>query len=302
MQSLLEDIVQQVQPLIGQGKVADYIPALAKVKSNSLGMAVYTASGEIFKTGDADTPFSIQSISKVLSLIMALDLYGESLWERVGREPSGQAFNSIIELELKQGVPRNPFINAGAIQICDMLQSRYVAPKQRIKELVWQLSGNKRIFANKEVADSEMEFGSRSAAMAHLLKAFNNFHNPVDKVLSTYFHACSLEMSCVDLAKTMSFLANHGRSVVTQNQIVSARESKQINALLATCGLYDEAGEFAYRVGMSGKSGVGGGIIAVIPGELSVCVWSPELNKAGNSLAGSKALELFTTSLGRSIY
>jgi glutaminase len=233
---------------------------------------------------------------------MALDLYGESLWERVGREPSGQAFNSIIELELKQGIPRNPFINAGAIQICDMLQSRYVAPKQRIKELVWQLSGNKRIYANKEVADSEMEFGSRSAAMAHLMKAFNNFRNPVDKVLGAYFHACSLEMSCVDLAKTMSFLANHGRSVVTRNQIVSARESKQINALLATCGLYDEAGEFAYRVGMPGKSGVGGGIIAVIPGELSVCVWSPELNKAGNSLAGSKALELFTTSLGRSIY
>ena len=302
MQSLLSDIVEQVQPLIGQGKVAGYIPALAEVLPNSFGIAVYDISGQVFKAGDADIPFSIQSISKVLSLTLALELYGETLWERVGREPSGQAFNSIIELELTHGIPSNPFINAGALQVCDMLQSRYAAPKQRIKELAWQLSGNKGIGANKKIATSEMQFGSRSAAMAYLMKAFNNFSNPVERVLSTYFHACSLEMTCVDLAKSMSFLANHGRSVVDQKQIVSPRQSKQINALLATCGLYDEAGDFAYRVGMPGKSGVGGGIVAVIPGELSVCVWSPELNPAGNSLAGSKALELFTTSLGRSIY
>jgi glutaminase len=302
MQSLLSDIVQQVQPSLGKGKVADYIPALAEVSPDNFGIAVYDVSGQVFKAGDADTPFSIQSISKLLSLTLAIDLYGEDLWERVGREPSGQAFNSIIELELKHGIPRNPFINAGALQICDMLQSRYVAPKQRIKELAWQLSGNEGICANKKVAASEMQFGARSAAMAYLMKAFDNFSNPVDEVLDTYFHACSLEMSCVDLGRSVSFLANHGRSVVDQKQVVSDRQSKQINALLATCGLYDEAGEFAYRVGLPGKSGVGGGIVAVIPGELSICVWSPELNTSGNSLAGCKALELFTTSLGKSIY
>jgi glutaminase len=302
MQSLLSDIVQQVQPSLGKGKVADYIPALAEVSPDNFGIAVYDVSGQVFKAGDADTPFSIQSISKLLSLTLAIDLYGEDLWERVGREPSGQAFNSIIELELKHGIPRNPFINAGALQICDMLQSRYVAPKQRIKELAWQLSGNEGICANKKVAASEMQFGARSAAMAYLMKAFDNFSNPVDEVLDTYFHACSLEMSCVDLVKSVSFLANHGRSVVDQKQVVSDRQSKQINALLATCGLYDEAGEFAYRVGLPGKSGVGGGIVAVIPGELSICVWSPGLNPSGNSLAGCKALELFTTSLGKSIF
>jgi glutaminase len=302
MQSLLLDIVQQVQALIGKGKVATYIPALAEVSPHHFGIAVCDTSGQVFKAGDADIPFSIQSISKLLSLTLALDLYGEKLWERVGREPSGQAFNSIIELELKEGIPRNPFINAGALQVCDMLQSRYAAPKQRIKELAWQLSGNPGIYANKDVAASEMQFGARSAAMAHLMKAFDNFANPVDEVLETYFHACSLEMSCVDLVKGVSFLANKGRSVVDQTQVVSNRQSKQINALLATCGLYDEAGEFAYRVGLPGKSGVGGGIVAVIPGELSICVWSPELNPSGNSLAGCKALELFTTSLGKSIY
>jgi glutaminase len=302
MQSLLSDIVQQVQVLRGKGQVANYIPALAEVSPHHFGIAVYDISGQIFKAGDADIPFSIQSISKLLSLTLAIEIYGETLWERVGREPSGQAFNSIIELERKQGIPRNPFINAGALQVCDMLQSRYAAPKQRIKELAWQLSGNQGIHGNTTVAASEMQFGARSAAMAHLMKAFDNFSNPVDTVLDTYFHACSLEMSCVDLAKAVSFLANHGRSVVDQKQVVSPRQSKQINALLATCGLYDEAGEFAYRVGLPGKSGVGGGIVAVIPGELSICVWSPELNPSGNSLAGCKALELFTTSLGKSIF
>ena len=302
MQSLLLDIAEQVKPLMGKGKVADYIPALADVSPHHFGIAVYDVSGQVFQAGDADVPFSIQSISKLLSLTLALDIYGETLWERVGREPSGQAFNSIIELELKKGIPRNPFINAGALQVCDMLQSRNAAPKQRIKELACQLSGNEGICGNKNVAASEMQFGARSAAMGHLMKAFDNFSNPVDEVLDTYFHACSLEMSCVDLVKSVSFLANHGRSVVDQTQVVSHRQSKQINALLATCGLYDEAGEFAYRVGLPGKSGVGGGLVAVIPGELSICVWSPELNPSGNSLAGCKALELFTTSLGKSIY
>jgi glutaminase len=302
MQSLLLDIVEQVKPLIGKGKVADYIPALAEVAPKHFGIAVFDVSGHLFKAGDADTPFSIQSISKILTLTLALEIYGEKLWQRVGREPSGQPFNSLIELELKQGIPRNPFINAGAIQICDMLQSRYATPKQKITELVRQLSGNEHICANRKVAASEMEFGARSAAMAHLMKAFDNFRNPVDEVLDTYFYACSLEMSCVDLAKLFSFLANRGVSALNQKQVVSLKQSKQMNALLATCGLYDEAGEFAYRVGMPGKSGVGGGIVAVIPGELSICVWSPELNLSGNSLAGSKALELFTTSLGKSIF
>jgi glutaminase len=302
MQSILDEIVHKVQPLLNKGKVADYIPALACVELEQFGIAVCTNDGQVYGAGSAQVPFSIQSISKLLSLTMAMDIYGEDIWQSVGREPSGQAFNSLIQLELEQGVPRNPFINAGALQVCDLLQSRLSAPKQRLKELVWALSGNPNIVANKVVANSEMRHSARNAAAAYLMKAFDNFNNQVDHVLASYFHACSVEMSCVDLAKTFSFLANEGLSSIQNKQVVSTQECKQLNALLVTCGLYDEAGRFAYKVGMPGKSGVGGGIIAVIPRELSVCVWSPGLNGSGNSLAGLAALQHFTTLLGRSIF
>lgn len=302
MQKLLDDIYQHCLPLLGQGQVADYIPALAAVDPGQFGIAVCTLDGEVYTAGDAEVSFSIQSISKLLSLILAIEIYGEELWHKVGREPSGQAFNSLIQLELEQGIPRNPFINAGAIKVCDLLQGRLAAPKYRMKELACQLTGNSHITSNKVVAQSEMEHSARNAAMAYLMKAFSNFDNPVEQVLASYFHHCALEMSCVDLARGFAFLANQGRSVLDQHQVISPRQTKQVNALLATCGLYDEAGEFAYRVGMPGKSGVGGGIVAVIPGELCICVWSPELNTSGNSLVGCHALELFTTKLGKSIF
>lgn len=298
----LEAILNQVRPLLGQGAVADYIPALANVNGNKLGIALCDIHGNVYSAGDADEPFSIQSISKVLSLTLAFNIYGEALWQKVGREPSGQAFNSLIQLELEKGIPRNPFINAGAIRVCDLITTRLATPKQRLKELLWDLCGTTDIASNRTVAKSERKFSSRNAAMAHLMKSFNNFENDVQQVLKVYFHACAIEMSCVDLAKAFSFLANKGASAITQRQVVTARQSKQLNALLATCGLYDQAGDFAYRVGLPGKSGVGGGIIAIVPGECAVCVWSPELNRYGNSLAGSEALALFTDALGRSIF
>ncbi|WP_375752535.1 glutaminase B [Vibrio sp. HN007] len=300
---MLSEILDEVRPLIGQGKVADYIPALAKVSGNKLAMAIYTNDGTIYKAGDADEAFSIQSISKVLSLTLAMVVYeSDEIWSRVGKEPSGQAFNSLIQLEMEKGIPRNPFINAGAIVIADMLQSRFSAPKQRLLEFVRNLSGDTHIVYDKIVAASEMMHSDRNAAIAYLMRSFGNFDNDVIPVLNNYFHACALKMSCVDLAKTFSYLANQGVSVETGRQIITAQQSKQLNALLATCGLYDGAGEFAYRVGMPGKSGVGGGIIAVIPGEMTIAVWSPELDQSGNSLAGTAALELLTTKLGRSIF
>jgi len=239
--------------------------------------------GELFTAGDAFEPFSIQSISKALSLTLALTLYQEEeIWARVGKEPSGQPFNSLIQLEFEHGIPRNPFINAGALVVSDLLETRLTAPRQRTLELVRRLCGNPAIMADQVVARSEYQHAARNAAIAYLMKAYGNFENEVDKVLQSYFNACAIRMSCVDL--------------------LPARTTKQVNALLATCGLYDEAGDFAYRVGMPGKSGVGGGIMALIPGELTVCVWSPELNKAGNSLAGTAALELLAERLGRSIF
>ncbi|EGQ9395550.1 MULTISPECIES: glutaminase B [Vibrio] len=300
---ILASIIEEVRPLIGQGKVADYIPALAKVPSEKLGIAVFTNQGEVITAGDAQEGFSIQSISKVLSLTLAMGLYQpDELWSRVGKEPSGQAFNSLIQLEMEQGIPRNPFINAGAIVVCDMLQSRLSAPRQRLLEFVRQLSGEPLIAYDKIVAASEMMHSDRNAAIAYLMRSFGNFHNEVIPVLHNYFHACALKMSCVELAKTFSYLANKGVSVVTGETVITPTQSKQTNALLATCGLYDGAGEFAYRVGMPGKSGVGGGIIAVVPGEMTIAVWSPALDQSGNSLAGTRALELLAQRIGRSIF
>ncbi|MGF1909108.1 glutaminase B [Vibrio kasasachensis] len=300
---ILADILEEVRPLIGQGKVADYIPALAKVPNTKLGIAVFTNQGEVIKAGDADEGFSIQSISKAVSLTLAMSLYNpEEIWERVGKEPSGQAFNSMIQLEMEQGIPRNPFINAGAIVVADLLHSRLSAPRQRMLEFVRQLSGENQIVYDKVVAASEMMHGDRNAAIAYLMRAFGNFENDVLPVLNNYFHACALKMNCVDLAKMFSYLANKGVSVQTNKPIITPMQTKQLNALLATCGLYDGAGEFAYRVGMPGKSGVGGGIIAIVPGEMSIAVWSPELDASGNSLAGTKALELLSERIGRSIF
>ena len=301
-QALLEQVVEKVRPLLGQGKVADYIPALANVDPNKLGIAVTTIDGTTIGAGDYLEPFSIQSISKVFSLTLALTLYEESeIWSRVGKEPSGQSFNSLVQVELEKGLPRNPFINAGALIIADLLQARLGAPKHRMLEVVRELTNNPSIMYDKVVASSEYEHSARNAAIAYLMKSFGNFNNDVDTVLQSYFHYCAMRMSCADLSKAMLYLANRGKSL-TGSQLITPVQTRQMNALLATSGLYDGAGEFAYRVGMPGKSGVGGGIIAVIPGDMSVCVWSPELDLNGNSLAGTAALEEFCQRLGRSIF
>ncbi len=300
--ALLEEVVEKVRPLLGQGKVADYIPALAEVNANKLGIAVTTRDGVTIGAGDYLEPFSIQSISKVFSLTLALMHYEEpEIWSRVGKEPSGQSFNSLVQVELEKGLPRNPFINAGALVIADLLQGRLGAPKQRMLEIVRGLSDNHRIGYDKTVARSEYQHSARNAAIAYLMKSFGNFNNDVDTVLKSYFHYCSLRMSCADLSKAMFYLANGGKSLAGK-QLITPVQTRQLNALLATSGLYDGAGEFAYRVGMPGKSGVGGGIIAVIPGDMSVCVWSPELDANGNSLAGTAALENLCQTLGRSIF
>ena len=175
---LLASILEEVRPLLGQGKVADYIPALAQVPADRLGIAVCTVEGELFTAGDAFEPFSIQSISKALSLTLALTLYQEEeIWARVGKEPSGQPFNSLVQLEFEQGIPRNPFINAGALVVSDLLETRLTAPRQRTLELVRRLCGNPAIMADQVVARSEYQHSARNAAIAYLMKAYGNFEN-----------------------------------------------------------------------------------------------------------------------------
>ncbi len=302
MQAVLDEILEQVRPLLGQGKVADYIPALAEVPGQRLAIAVMGVDGSLYTAGDAREAFSIQSISKVFSLVQAIQHSGEEIWQRLGHEPSGQPFNSLVQLEFERGRPRNPFINAGALVICDINQSRFAAPALSMRDLARRLAGNPLLVSDAKVAESEYQHRARNAAAAYLMQAFGNFHNEVETVLRSYFHHCALAMSCVDLARAFGFLANQGLCPRSGEQILTPRQTQQVNAIMATSGLYDEAGNFAYRVGLPGKSGVGGGIVAVVPGRFSVCVWSPELNAAGNSLAGMAALESLSERIGWSVF
>lgn len=299
---ILEEIRERVRPCLGQGRVATYIPALARVPADKFGIAVRTVAGDEFAAGDADEPFSVQSVSKVFTLMLALERVGEALWERVGREPSGNPFNSLSQLEYERGIPRNPLINAGALVVLDVLHEAAPEPKRAILEYVRALAGNPRIGYDEEVAASEDEFGFRNRALANFIKSHGNLRAPVEPLLDAYFHHCALAMSCRDLARAFLPLANRGVAPGLGRAVLSPEQTRHVNALLATCGLYDAVGNFAYRVGLPAKSGVGGGIVAVMPGRLAVAVWSPGLEKSGNSLAGIAALELFASRAGLSIF
>ena len=301
-QAVLDAIVRDVQPLLEQGRVADYIPLLAQVPRERFGIAVATLDGGLYCAGDASEPFSIQSISKVFTLTLALEAVGERLWERVGREPSGSAFNSLVQLEHERGIPRNPFINAGAHVLSDVVLTHCRQPRQTLLDFVRARCGNPAIDADAAVARSEKAAGFRNAAMANFLKSFGNLRQDVEAVLDFYFFHCSLAMSCVDLARSMLFLANRGHCPVSDTAVVTATRAKRINALMLTCGNYDAAGDFAFAVGVPAKSGVGGGIVGVVPGRLAIAVWSPGLDEKGNSLAGTAALERFTSATNLSVF
>ncbi|MER5810887.1 glutaminase [Streptomyces sp. NPDC002033] len=298
---LLERIAADVAPLVGSGTPAEYIPALASVDPGQFGMALADLDGNVYGAGDWRTPFSAQSVTKVFALALALAEGGDSLWERVGREPSGNPFNSLVQLEYENGIPRNPFINAGALVVTDRLQTLTGDASSELLDFLRQESGNPEIGFDAEVAASEQEHGDRNAAVAHFMASYGNLDNPVPALLDHYFWQCSIEMSCGDLALAGRFLARHGLRA-DGSRLLTRSEAKQINAVMLTCGTYDAAGEFAYRVGLPGKSGVGGGIIAVVPGRCTLAVWSPGLDAQGNSVAGVAALDRFTTLTGLSIF
>jgi glutaminase len=300
-QELLNQVLKEVRPVMGQGKVASYIPALAAVDPGQFGMALATVDGELFGVGDWRMPFSIQSISKVFTLALVLARDGDALWRRVGKEPSGNPFNSLVQLEYEHGIPRNPFINAGALVITDRLLSLTGEARGVLREFLRAESGNPSVDFDPVVAASEAEHGHRNAALAHFMAGYGNIENPVPSVLEHYFWQCSLAMSCADLARACGFLARHGRRA-SGERLLTRSQAKQVNAIMLTCGTYDAAGEFAYRVGLPGKSGVGGGIVAVIPNRCGLCVWSPGLDARGNSVAGVEALDRFTTLTGLSVF
>lgn len=298
---ILDNIHKEVSSLENTGEVASYIPELAKVSKSHFGIFLNRIHGDNFSAGDTQTKFSIQSISKVFSLAMAFAKQGNKLWQRVDVEPSGNPFNFLSLLEREEGIPRNPLINSGAIVVADCLVSSLKNPKEDFLTFVRDLAGDESITFNAQVAASEKATGFRNYAIANLLKSFNNLHNPVEDVLDFYFHQCALEMNCEQLSNAFVPFANKG-NCLKNNTCVTPKQAKRINAIMLTCGFYDEAGEFAFEVGLPGKSGVGGGIVAVLPNEYVITTWSPALNEKGNSYYGMQALERFTTQTNSSIF
>lgn len=304
LEAAVREIAAEMAARSDRGSVATYIPELANVDVNQFGLAVVDADGVTHAAGDAATLFSIQSVSKVFTLTLALGMAGNRLWRKVGREPSGNAFNSIMQLEREHGVPRNPFINAGALAVTDVILSGH-QPREALGEILrflQYLAQDETIFIDKAVAESEKRTGFRNAALANFMKSYGVIDNPVDYVLGVYFHHCALAMSCRQLAMAGRFLAHGGRHPTAGHSVVSAERARRINALMLTCGHYDGSGEFAYRVGLPGKSGVGGGILAIVPGKASIAVWSPGLNANGNSHLGGLALEKLAQRMNWSIF
>ncbi|MCH6233200.1 glutaminase [Cognataquiflexum rubidum] len=301
-QAIIDDIYHELKDQDFRGKVADYIPELAKVNPDYFGIALVDREGKVYGAGDFEIPFSIQSISKVLTLTMVAHVFKDKLWSRVNVEPSGNPFNSIAQLEFEKGIPRNPFINAGALVITDALSTLHQNPLEEIHAFINEIVGRTCVQIDESVMNSEIAHSERNTALAYFLKAYNNFENDIQEVIRTYCGQCAIELCCADLARSFSFLANHGYSIYAKREILSPIDTQRINALMLTCGFYDESGEFAFRVGLPGKSGVGGGIVAVMPNKFSVAVWSPPLNGKGNSPKGVKALQLLREKLKYSLF
>jgi glutaminase len=302
-QKILEEIEKEIQPFLNEGKVANYIPALANVDDKKFAMSIQLFDGTSFHIGDSSLKFSIQSISKVFTFTLALNHYGKELYNRVGHEPSGNPFNSLVQLEYENGLPRNPFINAGAIVTADSLVSLYKENTfETILDFIKKTSNDETISYDEEIFKSELAHGFKNFALINMIKSYNNINNNIDDVIQTYFKQCSIMMNSSQLAKSMLFLANHGVNPLTNEEIITESKAKRINSLMLTCGHYDASGDFAYKVGLPGKSGVGGGIVAIVPKKMAICVYSPKLNTQGNSLVGTLALELFTTKTGLSIF
>ncbi|WP_423837666.1 glutaminase [Variovorax terrae] len=302
LQDCLDRIATRVRPLAKRGRVADYIPALKCVDPQRFGLAVATLDGEVHQTGDSMEPFSIQSISKVFSLVLACNLVGDELWQRVGRLPSSNQFNSLVELELNQGKPRNPFVNPGALVIADLLTSRHTQMERAMVSLLRELSGNSTIDYNMEAAAGEFATAHRNKAAAYLMKSFGNFHNGVDEVVGAYCAQCAITSSCRDLAVAALFLADAGTHPITGRQVVAQQQVRQICALMMSSGTYEVSGETAFSIGLPIKSGVGGGILAVIPRFGVMCAWSPPLDDSGSSVAGLKAVELFAVKMNKTVF
>jgi glutaminase len=300
--AILEDIYSDAMTQLDIGKVANYIPELSKVNPEQFGISICTNDNIEYLIGSCEKNFSIQSISKVFTLALAYKLEGEKLWKRLGKEPSGTRFDSLVLLENESGIPRNPFINAGALVITDILLKHFDDPVEEVLKFVRHLSGNPEIQINRKVQQSEIACANKNYAHTYFMKSFNNIHSNVDKVIEVYSANCAIEMSCVDLARSFRLFSTGGVNPWDNKRILTRSQTKRMNSIMMTCGLYNSVGEFAYKVGIPAKSGVGGGIVGIVPDEMSIAIWSPGLDKTGNSTRALRAFEIFTTITGKSIY
>ncbi|WP_027835546.1 glutaminase [Maritalea myrionectae] len=304
LQAILDQAVDHARASTERGRVAHYIPELAKADPQKAGIAVTLDNGETIGAGDWQQPNTIQSISKVFTLALCLGTLGDNLWRRVGREPSGSAFDSILQLEHENGIPRNPFVNAGAIVVTDAILATY-QPKEALGEIVrfvQGLTGDDQIFIDGRVAQSEEETGHRNRALAHYLASCGNLYNPVAHTLGVYYNQCALTMDCAQLSRAGRFLAFAGTLGPNRQQMVSMKRARRIAAIMLTCGHYDGSGDFAYRVGLPAKSGVSGMILAAVPGIASIAVWSPGLDRNGNSHIGTQMLEYVTNEMDWTVF
>lgn len=301
----LQSWIEECFSFARRGEVASYIPALRSVPKGILGVAICDLNGEIVEAGDSDYNFTLQSISKVMTLLLALEDHGPyAVFKRVGMEPTGDPFNSIVKLEtLKPSKPLNPMINAGAIAVCDLVNGRTADEKfQRIVDFVKRLANTSEIILDSDVYNSEMDTGHRNRALAYFLKDVDVIRGDVEDTLEIYYRQCALKVTCRDLAFIGAALANDGQVPGNGEQIVKPEYCRIAKAFMVTCGLYDGSGEFAIKVGIPAKSGVSGGILASVPHEFGIGVIGPALDDKGNSIAGVKLLERISNHWNLSIF
>lgn len=310
VQAVLEDIVADVRkaaPGIYREAVEaaeeEDKPKPRKSDFDSFGIAVFTRDRELISAGNARMRFPLQSISKVFALEVALEALGEKLWERMGREPSGDPFNSIMDLERDKGIPRNPFINAGALVVCDVLVGLGggAGPYRHVVQFLERMIGAD-IELLQEVVDSDRTGGDLNRSMMFMAKHHGNLRNPVEKVMDAYVRQCAIMVDCRGLAQAGRFLMHGDPDEGSQRTLARTQRARRILATMMLCGLYDGAGDFAYRVGLPAKSGVGGGILAISPNNASIAAWSPALDPMGNSWLGTLGLELLTDRIDWSVF
>lgn len=305
MNRLLEAVVENNRHWTKEGKVATYIPELGKADPNTLGICITTLHGEEYFGGDYETKFTIQSISKVITLMLALlDNGRDRVFSKVGVEPTADAFNSIITLETKNTQkPLNPMINAGAIATVSLIEGKNSEESfNRILNFTRKITGNPDININKDVYNSEKATGHRNRALAYFMKSTGVIETDVEEVLDVYFKQCSMEATCKDIARIGAMLANDGVLPWSGERIIPRHVARIVKTIMVTCGLYDASGQFAVEIGVPAKSGVGGGILAAVPGRMGIGVLSPALDARGNSIAGLKALEELSKELDLSIF